>query len=167
MPNQFLISSFLMLFNLICFLFWQVFIALSCLFFYGFFIMFVILNSFFIGIIFFCFLQDIFSIKPLIIHFYILVCRVNKKYFFLICGLNVWTWIFVILILRSHSHSHYHYHSHSHSHYHYQYHCHYHYHLHYRYHNHNNLFWQIFKIYTDNHLNKFVDTIFYFFEIQA
>ena len=40
-------------------------------------------------------------------------------------------------------------------------------HNHNRDYNHTNLFWQIFMIYTDNRLNKFVDTIFYFFEIQA
>ena len=52
---------------------WQVFIMLSWLLFYSFFLWFIILSSFFFRIIFFCFPQDFLPIKPVIVHFYILV----------------------------------------------------------------------------------------------
>ena len=51
------------------------------LFFYSSFVLFIILCSFFFRIILFCFLQDFLPIKPVIVHFYILVWQFfeNKK----------------------------------------------------------------------------------------
>ena len=56
--NQFLILFSLVLFNFVFFFLWQVFIMLPWLFFHSFFVLCIILSSFFFKISFFCFLQD-------------------------------------------------------------------------------------------------------------
>ena len=70
------------LFNLVFFFFWQVFVSILWLFFYCFFVLWIILSSFFFRISFFCILQGFFSVKPVLTDFYILLCQVNKKIFF-------------------------------------------------------------------------------------
>ena len=82
--NQFLIFLLLILFNLIFFFLGPVFITLSWLFFYSFFVLCIILSTFFFRIIFFCFLQDFLSIKPVIIQYYTLIWQLIKKIFILL-----------------------------------------------------------------------------------
>ena len=70
------------IFNLVFFFFWQVFKTISWLFFYSYFVLCIILSSFFFRIFFFSFLQELLPIKPVIIHFYMLIWRLIKKMFF-------------------------------------------------------------------------------------
>ena len=58
---------------------------LSWLFFHSIFVLCIILSSFFFRIYLFCFLQDFFPIKPAITHFYMLICQLQLKNYFIHC----------------------------------------------------------------------------------
>ena len=80
--EPFLDIVFLIVFNFIFLLLWQVLISLSCLFLYSFLVWFILLSNFFFRIISFCFLQDFLTIKSVIIHFYVLTQQLIKKIYF-------------------------------------------------------------------------------------